>query len=412
MTQPPQLAALTPHRPDLVAAMTPWWSAPVADYSAALWRPPPSGAVEPALVEALSDELARVGHSAALPALLRRRVLATAHHVTPTNGPSFLALDAILTASGEHGIVAAYSGVAFSNAAWSGALSFAGDPASVLLPGTATWRRFQRAARDRARDAGSTEHRVSLIPSRWRDGLLYRHPLPADLPQRLADLTPAARACLPGAAEDWPTWALSACASIQQSALGARLTYFDLNRAVAGYLIRILPQPAHPLRRLLLDPEVRTAMSARTMMPWFYATRVRKGAEKIDLLRPTKGWLSGRGGGQIPMTEGALIEALESSQICPGLLLCFAALGILNPFRCLGSFNQITYQSRFAESLSVLGLARAAPDPGPMLLTGRLVGESGPIYPLDLVASRRAMAAVGHWPMSRLWEPIVARFLP
>lgn len=363
------------------------------------------------MVAALSEELARVGQSAVLPELLRRRVLATAHHVTPTNGPSFLALDAILTASGEHGVVAAYSGVAFSNAAWSGALSFAGDPASVLLPDTATWRGFQSAARDRRRDAGQTERRVSLIPSRWRDGLLYRHRLPADLSQRLSELTPAARACLAEGGEDWPTWALSSCAAIQRAVLGGGLTYLDLNRAVAGYLVRILRQPDHPLSRLLLDPDLSAAMASRSPQPWFYAGRVSRKAEKIDLLRPVDGWLCGRGEVRIPMTAEALSAALEAGRICPGLLLCFAALGILNPFRCLGSFNQIAYQSAFSAHLAACGLAEVRPDPGPVLLTGRLLGEHGPIYPLDLAASGQRLPGVSGWPMSRLWKPIVERLL-
>lgn len=389
--------------------MAPWWSAPVAEYSAALWRPPGAGAIEPALIAALSEELERVGHGAVLPVLLRRRVLATAHHVTPTNGPSFLGLDAILTASGEPGIVAAYSGVAFSNAAWSGALSFAGDPAQVMSPGTAMWRRFQAASRDRTRDAGETEHRVSLIPSRWRDGLLYRHPMPDDLSERLDALTPAVTRHLPAEAPDWSTWALQGCEAIQRAALGVSLAYFDLNRAIAGYLVRILDHPEHPLSRLLLDPTLHAAMLARSERAWFYAGRVRKGAEKVDLLRPVDGVLCGRGVVRVSMEATALQDALRSGLLCPGLMLCFAALGILNPLRCLGSFNQIAYQAAFAEDFAALSLGHAEADPGPVLLTGRLVGADGPTYPLDLVAAGERLEGVADWPMSRLWRPIVDR---
>jgi hypothetical protein len=409
MTQP-ELIALSAHRPALAAAMSPWWSTPVAQYSAALWRPPPPGVVEPELVAALSAELERLGSGDVLPQLLARRVLATAHHVTPTNGPTFLALDAILTASGQTGIVAAYSGVAFSNSAWSGALSFSSDPEAILRPDRPLWRQFQSAARDRARD-GEAERRVSLIPARWRDGLVYRHPLPDGLHRLMDDLTDPVRVHLPDDAPDWPTWALRACASIQRAVLGAPLVYLDLNRVIAGYLTAVLANPDHPLTRLLLHAETRRALCERLPQPWFYTSRVSRGSEKLDPLRPDGDWLTGRGGARIRLEAAALQDALRDGVLCPGLMLCFATLGILNPFRCLGSFNQIAYQSAFAEHFSALSVADAPADPGPVLLTGRLVGADGPIYPLDLLTAQHRLPLTEDWPMSRLWRPIVARLL-
>ena len=389
--------------------MAPWWSASVADYSAALHRPVPGGLIEPALVASLSAELSRVGHPQALEPLLQHRVLATAHHVTPTNGPTFLALDAILTASGHPGVVAAYSGVAFSNSAWSGALSFSVDPEAVIQPGTATWRGFTAAARNRRQDAGQTEHRLSLIPSRWRDGLVYRHLEPPGLRQRLDDLQPAVRRCLAEPETDWPTWALRSCEAIQRVVLGRSIVYLDLNRVVADYLTRILQDAGHPIAQLLLQPQRHAALSDGR--PWFYAQRLKKKAEKVELLRPDGRWLVGRGGTRLALEAGALQEALRAGQLCPGLMICFAVLGILNPLRCLGSFNQLAYQAEFAARFAALGLARPSEDGGPVLLTGRMLGADGPIYPLDRLARQRRIGPLESVPMSQLWTPIVDRLL-
>ena len=388
MTAP--LDALSAKWPHLRRVFREHWDTPIPRYAEALWDSPPTGSVDPLFEAALRRESVRVtGSEAAAGVVLRRRVVSTAHHVTPTNGPGFLAADWIASAAPDTQpvVVLAWSGVSLSNTAWSGCLSFT---APVLVPGSPTDRRARKARADRARDAGDTEERLWLFPARMRDALLYRLPIHPRLAEVLGDLQPSVSARLPApVAEDFPTWALRACAAIQQEVLQRPLVYLDLNRVVADYLAAALAAPGHPLAALLSRPERWAARLPDTS--WFYARRGRK----VAVLRPAEGGFSGRG---VSVEAGAVGEGLRAGTLCPGLLPSFVAVACVNPLRCLGSFNQARY---LAEIRAAWGCAA---DPAPALVAGRAPGE---VYPLDLFARRRQLAVTEEMTMGAVWAPLL-----
>ncbi|KAK3604164.1 hypothetical protein CHS0354_001971 [Potamilus streckersoni] len=102
-------------------------------------------------------------------------VLQTAHHLTPTLGPVFNTVDIISLQSLPQEAIypaAVCSGVAYSNSARSGALCFEYAAwEDILMPGAVL---HSAVKSQREREAhGDPEKRISLIPSRLRDGLLY-----------------------------------------------------------------------------------------------------------------------------------------------------------------------------------------------------------------------------------------------
>ena len=331
------------------------------------------------------------GAADAAQVILRRRVAPTAHHVTPTNGPGFLAADWIASAGGDEPVVVlAWSGVSLSNTAWSGCLSFTGP---LFRPGSPTAHRMRKARADRQRDAGHTEERVWLFPARQRDALLYRLPIPERLPAVLDDLLPAAAAVLPApAAEDFPTWALRACAAVQQTVLDRPLVYLDLNRLMADYLSEAMRAPGHPLAVLMASPG--PLAEGLPGMSWLYARRGRKVASLV----PDSGGFAGRG---VSVSADAVEAGLREGTLCPGLVPSFAALTCLNPIRCLGSFNQVRY-------LTALRTAWGAPPVRhPTLVAGRAaLPEGQEAYPLDLLMSGTGLRVEGVR-MGDLWARLL-----
>lgn len=252
---------------------------------------------------------------------------------------------------------------------------------------------MRRARADRQRDAGHTEERVWLFPARQRDALLYRLPLPERLPGVLDDLLPAAAAAFPPPeAEDFPTWALRACAAVQQAVLGRTLIYLDLNRLMADYLSHAMAAPDHCLAALMASPE--PLAQALPGLSWLYARR----GQKVAALTPVPGGFSGRG---LFIPAEAVAAGLREGTLCPGLVPSFAALTCLNPIRCLGSFNQVRY-------LSALRAAWGSePEQHPTLVAGRAAHPDGrEAYPLDLLMSGARLSSEGVR-MGTLWARLL-----
>src|SRR5262249_45130657 len=148
-------------QPDLARQLDAHWSTPIARYSAHLWEPFPDPGFEPAFRRAL---VAEVGDGALVAAVERTGAVLTPHHVCPTNGPTFGAIDWIACRAAPGPVlVLAWSGVPMSNTAWSGALCFQESAYEALLrTGTPELQRQRTAAKDRERD-GVTERRVVLV---------------------------------------------------------------------------------------------------------------------------------------------------------------------------------------------------------------------------------------------------------
>jgi hypothetical protein len=386
----PALEAVAQTQPELARELEAGWTTPVGQWSAALWEPFDSPGFEPAFRRALVTELqGRAADPEALVADIERSgAVLTPHHVCPTNGPTFGAID-VVAAAGNPGpmLVLAWSGVPMSNTAASGALCFREAAYDALLrPGTPELARQKQAAKDRERD-GVTERRVVLIPPELRDALVYECPLPVRLGDVLGAATPALRALLPDPApgERYGSWAVRTCERVERALLGREdLWYVDLNRVAARYLVEVLADPDHPVSRLVAAPVEVPGLS------WWYTRRPAK-RESVETL---------------PAAVDGLRDKLAAGEVCPGLVPVFGALRLLSRIRLLGGFRQVQYLEEIAGAWLRAGVVDEDRGVPGRLVTGRLRA-----HPLDLVlgAADRGLLPGPDAPMSVVWEPILAR---
>ena len=281
------LDLLADQQPRLAEAFRAGWNTPAAEWAGQQFAPPPSPHFEAAFRQALVEELAhRCGPEAAerlVQDVESAGVVLTPHHICPTPGPTFGAIDT-LASYGATGpvLVLAWSGVPMSNSACSGALCFARSAfEDLMVPGPERSRQ-QKAAKDRARD-GVVEQRISLVPSALRDALLFECPVPDRLAEVRAAAAPGLAALMPepSPADTYASWAARMAEAIQRHTTGRQdLWYVDLNRVARRYLLKVLPDPGHPVTRLLMEARELPDLEG---LSWFYGRRPGK-REKVTTL--------------------------------------------------------------------------------------------------------------------------------
>ena len=344
-----------------------------------LWSPFPQAALDPHLQAAIHAELALrddIDADAITAHLAQTGVLCTVHHVAPTSGPTFGAIEqqARLAPQGPL-VLFAWAGLPMSNSAQSGALCFGrGDVDELLLPGPIA-KAQAAAARDRSRD-GTIEGRITLIPSPWRDALVDGCPPSPRLPAVWSALRPALAARLPAPRPDEPyaRWALRHNEALARAHTGRDLIFVDLSRVGARAMAAALADPRHPLRGLLA-----------------------KAGPSLPHVMSNEG---GRARSQDPLPADA-IEGLRSGALSPGLLPVMILLRCLSRIRLIGGFRQVDYAAALADSIGHVGGEDG-------LLTGRLMGPEGaPIYPLDLFRGAATMPIIeANTPLEQLWVPM------
>ena len=264
-------------------------------------------------------------------------ILQTAHHVTPTNGPTFLGIDMLSLwkkPKDLYYLVAANSGVSFSNTAWSGALSFGEIPLEMILKKeSASYQQSIKAMLESQKQSGSDEKKLNLILSKYRDALLYNKQIETiinqnyqafqyfyhDLPQ-LADY------------QYYVDWSIQVCMQIQQTLFDdQRIIYFDANTLVVLYLITVLQQTAHPIISLMFEIEDKK----QQLPPLFVQDKIKKSyykTETVDLRDIRENY-----------SKNDLIVALEEKKLAPSSFLLYFVFNGLQNICCLGSFLQYQY---------------------------------------------------------------------
>jgi hypothetical protein len=404
------------------------WNTPLHQFAPGLYDKPPR-TIESPLLTALREEWSELGYEdelieRGLDQLQQVPVLQTAHHVTPTHGPTFLAIDLISLAGlrdDQVYIVAANSGVAFSNSAWSGALSYGSLPLEKLIRRESAWfRRLQKADAER-KTHGETQLRISLIPARQRDDLVFGYRTQPGDCDWMDHITSALRTLLPtpDPHQHYSSWAVRCAAQLQRRVLVRdRILVFDVNRVISRYLLKVLTASTpHPCRELLSNNPMSDRIMAAFDQPVLFLQSVQgKKSRKIDPLHRSGSVLIGRKKGAATVPIDTLVEALSKHQLCPALFILFFVLRYLNGIRCLGSFNQIEYLSDFRrlwEQLSTDWPLDLSQDEDNALTTGRCLADGHPLWPLDLALGDRIIDSAD-WtnrPMGHFWQPILDQLL-
>ena len=414
------------NRPQLSKVIEKWGNESLEGYGQLWWqgpkRPPP---LEPELIQAFTETWQQMGWTDVLVKQLleeldRKRVLQTAMHLTPTEGPTFLASHQLATLKQPQTssyLVGAYSGVPFSNAAWSGAINYGTKTSleQILHPSNPLFRQAQAAVVDRIRDGDHP--RLSLIPSKWRDGLVDRSAIPDRLNELFSDLLPGVRESpLRSIAPKnyYDNWALSFSEKLTRSVLNNhRIYFFNLNEVIRKYLINVLKDDSHWLTQLFLDPWKIKFLEKELANNWFVTEVEKQGKKKVEQIHLQNKCFESKTI-SISAEPESIISVLNNHRFCPGLTLCFWILAFYNGIRCLGGFEQIEYISELDSKLNqleFLNLINYSSDQTSLLTTGRCIDQDYEVYPIDVLLGTSKIPLPEGTLLSWL-QPIISRLTP
>ena len=389
-------------RPVLADILEKLWELPLLEYSASLWEKPASTPpMEKALQEAFESEFCRIGLSYEqarefCDSLEKTRILQTATHLTATEGPTFLALHQLALLGlppQETYFVGSFSGVPFTNSAWSGCLNYSKrfDLEALISPQAAEFAELKRSDEDRSRD--SAERRISLIPGKMRDARVFQ----SRIPQKLLNLQPhfaeAIRKISPATVcgDDFTVWASQFCTNqLRQIIPQKSLLYFDLNEVIRNYLLKVLQNSTHPLHRLLFERKIRESVFAEfpAETPLFTVEVLHKNKIRQEALIIQDEMLKSQNY-QLELSQQKIIQELETGRLCPGLFLVFTSLSFINGLTCFGSFEQVEYLAEFKRrwlKLDLLEQEVVRTVNISALTSGRCVDEAqAVVHPLDLL---------------------------
>jgi hypothetical protein len=397
---------------------------PLKAYSARLFDKEKSG-IEPELLSAFKKEWQASGWCStdiikASAQLQKNPVIQTSHHITPTNGPTFLTLDMICLCGLKpdlYYLVGANSGVAFSNSAWTGALSYkAVQLSQLLLEGSQAYHQAVKSNQERVLH-GNIENRYSLIPARQRDQLLYGVKITESIYKKYAQLNIELRDRLPKMeiGKRYNRWAVKSCEQIQKTILNQpNILYFNINQVITNYLIAIIKKEEiqHPVFQIFFGKKSKAFWTDFKEYPAFLGSYSGKKSHKVDQLTWGKEGLIGKKTIYPIAKPEDLLMLLQQTKICPAVLITFLILKFINRIRCLGSFNQIEYLENIRLKLFDfpprwnLDLNQEADN---MLTTGRIFKFGKPYWPLDLFIEKSSIDVQGfaEYPMIKFWQPII-----
>ena len=389
-------------RPFISAILEKIWDLPIYEYADSLWqntKNPP--AMEKELKHAFEKEFLRIGLKNDEVKLFSNkiekiRILQTSTHLTASEGPTFLALHylSLLKMPSEYTyFVGAYSGVPFSNSAWSGCLNYSNrfeleDIISKMYKG---FSELKKSEYDRSRD--SKERRVSLIPSNMSNQLVFQSKIPEKLVTKIDYLADPIRKLMPFAVKgkNFSTWATKFCSNqLRYIIKDKSILYFDINEVVRNYLIKVLKNKDHPLYAIFFHSKTRKEILRifTSDIPFFSIVNFHNNKYRQEPVFIKNGVLTSRSY-QIKLSSEKIILELQKGILCPGLFLVFTSLCFLNGMVCFGSFNQVEYLSDFKskwQKIDLLEKELVNSVNASSFTSGLCIDDSfNKIFPLDLI---------------------------
>lgn len=400
--------------PELANVFKKHGSQKLEDYSRWLWSAPKPQSLDANFVGVLAQHLGKIGCPATVVKLILTQlaacpVLQTAHHLAPTNGPTFATTDLIALCGKPKDyfyLVGVCTGLPFSNVAWSGALSYSNTPLEQLVKKSSpTWYKALRAEKERA---SKDEQRLSLIAAKHRDARVFQSKQNYLLPEVWQDLQPKTQQLLgPPEAEFYSEWALKSCQNIQKRLFNnQQIVYFDLNLVIANYIRLNLGRAAE--LDWLINPEQRALVEKvfGGNPTLFLTTKPGKKSTKVQRLSSQ----------QVPTDLAWLEQALAEDSFCPSIFLVFFVLLCMVGLHCWGSFHQIKYLKTYIEGWQSLGYQSQSHG---YLTSGRLLGQHVPefehpaLWPLDQVLRDQPVVVeqFKDIQMQHLWQPFLQKIV-
>ena len=362
---------------------------------------------------AFANELKECGYQQECNAILeqfqRNCVLQTAHHITPTNGPTFSAIDllCLLGLEEKFYLVGAFSGVAFSNTAFSGSLCYCDLPLKeVIQKNSSIYRTLQKESTNRKRDIQPQnlpkyEQKIRLVSSSYKDDLIYGSDFKKYRLEIWDGFTEKALLFFPspGKRESVLNWNLRCCVNLQREVFQKKeIIYFDICRLVKNYLLVKLAEKNSPLLEALLMLQQKIPH-----IPFFYTCRRGKKSWKVQPINSRDFMADGE--------ENFFLQFLQKDY-CPSSFLVFLVIAFFLGVRVLGSFQQIIYLPQYEQLIKAILPSSLA---GEFFLkhqwedtftSGRLVLENGLFYPMDYVFTHRSLEIkrFQNQPLSWLWN--------
>ena len=392
----------------------------LADYSKLLWKINTSEkiTVDPLLLKVLKKYLTKQHHDPLLierffEQLSKTPILQTTHHLTPTQGPVFNTVDIVALSGLPNDFiypVGVCSGTAFSNTAFSGALCFRQlDWSQLFRPNSKLLNVALKSQAERSAH-GSEEKRFSLIPSSYRDALVYRSPILAGMADKIDELAKQLKEFLPDPRlfDSYTSWVLTAQQKMQQSLHPTKsMLFFDLNEVVAEYIAECLEtQTDHPISEFLSTLLNSGGHGTSDDNPClFLCDLIKNKGHKVgkvflsDLLKKGMG-----------LSE--ITYQLRSGKWCPSVYLVFYSMAYICGIKCLGSFQQCEYLPELLDGWSQVSdtshIATTNHALYPSLTTGKLEYDGDWIYSLDYFMSEKSinLPSISSTVMSHVWQPI------
>jgi hypothetical protein len=372
----------------------------IKDYSHELYSYKPILPLEQALDEAFQEELSRLGYpteesSNIREYIARSRVIQTAPHLGISHTSRMFCIDSISNSSlgkKDYYIVAMFSGVPFSNLTRPGCIHYGATTkleALIKLPKDLE-REQIISTETRSAQTVSEVKKISFIPSSMQDALVYRStisPKAHVLAQYFTDTAKSVFA-LPNNKTSFSIWALENHKRIAKHMFPHTTSvYVDINEVIMSYIKKVLENDSHPITKILLQEEyqeqIMRAFGEKVCL--FYGKSNSKNS-KLETFTLHKGFIQSKST-VIKLTKENLLEAFKSRDLCPGTLLVFTILSLLNHFKCLGSFRQVEYLSKYKEEWQKLGLfIEYKPEKVPTdnLTTGMFTKQPN-LHPIDIL---------------------------
>ena len=412
-------------RPFLAEILKKVWDLPIEEYANCLWeKPSVLPTFEIALLEAFQTEFLRIGISKEatkpyLSSLNKTRVIQTSTHLTASEGPTFLALHnlALLRMPSEETyFVGAFSGVPFTNSAWSGCLNYSNrfELEDVIYREYSGFSDLIRSNADRSRD--STERRISLIPGTMRDSLVFQSKIPEKLVNMLPSFADPIRNVVPLAkiGGDFSSWAAKFCSNqLRQIIKNKSVLYFDINEVIRNYLLIVLKNTEHPIHCMFFNKKIRQRVFSNFPpdTPIFTVKVNQKNKIRHQSVILKNGLLQSQNY-HLELSMEKIIQELEKGILCPGLFLVFTTLSFLNGLKCFGSFEQVEYLANFRLrwlKIDFLDKDIVRQANISSFTSGRCLDESkNVVYPIDLL-----LGFEWNFPedvtMGELIEPLLSR---